>query len=917
LPPCPSAPLECSLELEPLDWFWATWRRREPLVRPAPSPFDKAEALRRLRSIVNAPHSWNWPWHKAGLSVSLTLEEAHFWLTAMTLATQRDDARGIPKTLETQNFTGEITLEETEAMLRASRWTTREIAIPLANLFSPAEIVARMQSVEQFVRNNASHAWGVAAELRGLAVGLGEYLLPYLTVEEARTLRDQLRPALKPANWPASHLEMPPLAFSLAARLGMHAELRALVESWPDDRYSAQAWLDHYQHPQEMVFGLGDPAQVQHHMRRLRLRLSLPTYIRAWLAHTEYGALDYVRDTILAMTNREEAEKLLAELGRAKAPETAVVMLDLVLNSRAPRAARAWLEANPGHAVAGLLPLAAGRGRLSEAAVDFLRSLRHRGAEPLLRAAVEAQPPEVAGALREILLEVPEERVPAFDDATTPDWLRQAVAGLSLLSLEWTNVPDLPPVLVGDRRLNAGQTAALLTALAKSSPTKPHPLVTAVKAHADRASLDTFAWKLFQRWLGDGAPSKEKWALVAVGLLGSDPAALKLAPLVRAWPGESQHQRAVLGLECLRAIGTDTALMQINGIAQKVAFKGLKARAMECMEAIAADRGLTRAELEDRIVPDCDLDERGSREFDYGPRRFRFVLGPQMKPMVREEGGRLRPNLPDPTSKDDPKLAGEAREEWKLLKKQVGEVAKIQAYRLEQAMVTGRRWPRGEFESLLVRHPLMTNLARLLVWGCFDVDGRLAASFRLTEDQTYADVNDDTFRLPEEARIGIVHPLQLGEEERAAWGELLSDYEIAPPFPQIGRPVFHLEPGEAEKTEIPRYQGVKVPALSLVGTLQRLDWLRGIPEDAGVFHEHAKPFHGANVTAILEYADGVPVGYIEGWADQVLEHCYFTPGIYIPVIYPGRRNMIPLGQVDPVVISEVLSDLNTIAAKGN
>src|SRR5262249_29537535 len=270
-----------------------------------------------------------------------------------------------------------------------------------------------------------------------------------------------------------------------------------------------------------------------------------------------------------------------------------------------------------------------------------------------------------------------------------------------------------------------------------------------------------------------------------------------------------------------------------------------------------------------------------------------------------------------PASKDDPQLAEQAREAWKLLKKQVGEVAKIQAYRLEQAMVTGRRWNRPDFETLLVRHPLMTHLTRLLVWGSFDAAGRLSAAFRVTEDQTCAGVNDDPFALPDNACIGVVHPLQLDEAERAAWGELLSDYEIAPPFPQLGRPVFHLEPGEAEQLEIPRHRGVKVPALSLVGTLQRLDWMRGIPEDGGCFSEHVKPFYGANVTAILEYADGVPVGYMEGWDDQVLEHCYFPPGIYIPVIYPGRRDQVPLGRVDPVVISEVLSDLALVASKGS
>src|SRR5262245_58366629 len=81
LPSCPAAPPDRFLGLEPLDWFWATWRRPEPLVRPAPPPFDKAQALRRLRTTLTTAQVWSSPWQKAGLSVSLTREEAHFWLT--------------------------------------------------------------------------------------------------------------------------------------------------------------------------------------------------------------------------------------------------------------------------------------------------------------------------------------------------------------------------------------------------------------------------------------------------------------------------------------------------------------------------------------------------------------------------------------------------------------------------------------------------------------------------------------------------------------------------------------------------------------------------------------------------------------------------------------------------------------------
>jgi hypothetical protein len=349
--------------------------------------------------------------------------------------------------------------------------------------------------------------------------------------------------------------------------------------------------------------------------------------------------------------------------------------------------------------------------------------------------------------------------------------------------------------VIDGRKVDAAQGQAVLAALAQSTLGSPQELVTAVKAHADRGSLDAFAWALFERWLTEGAPPKAKWAMGALGLLGSDATALKLAPLVRAWPGAGQHPRAVLGLECLRAIGTDAALMQLSGIAQKVSFSGLKAKAAEMMEAIAQERGLSRAEMEDRVVPDCDLDERGSRTFDFGPRRFRLALGPELKPMVRDEAGTLKDDLPWPGAKDDPALAGASLKAWKQLKKQVRAVAKVQAERLEQAMVSGRRWTPAGFESLLVRHPLMINLVRLLLWGGYNERGKLVATFRVTEERDYTDVKEAPYRPGGIARVGVVHPVHLTDEQRSAWGEIFGDYEIIPPFPQLGRAVHRLEPG--------------------------------------------------------------------------------------------------------------------------
>src|SRR5262249_60700356 len=108
---------------------------------------------------------------------------------------------------------------------------------------------------------------------------------------------------------------------------------------------------------------------------------------------------------------------------------------------------------------------------------------------------------------------------------------------------------------------------------------------------------------------------------------------------IGACPSERPSRRPAFGLECLRAIGSAAALMQLHSLAQRVPSPSLREKAAGMMEAIARDRGLSRAELEDRVVPDCGLDERGSRVFDFGPRQFRFALGPDLKPMVRDESG--------------------------------------------------------------------------------------------------------------------------------------------------------------------------------------------------------------------------------------------------------------------------------------
>lgn len=259
------------------------------------------------------------------------------------------------------------------------------------------------------------------------------------------------------------------------------------------------------------------------------------------------------------------------------------------------------------------------------------------------------------------------------------------------------------------------------------------------------------------------------------------------------------------------------------------------------------------------------------------------------------------------------------------MKKTVADVAKIQGARLEQAMVGGRRWSGDDFAALLAGHPLQRHLVRLLVMGVY-ADGRVTATFRLTEEGDLSDADDAPFVLPPDATVGIVHPLDVEPPVAAAWGELLADYEVVPPFAQLGRPVREVLPAELDLDDLDRFAPHRIPPGPMVRILEAAEWERGAPQDGGVYALHAKHFPGADQTAVVEYEDGLWAGYVTEAGPQRLTHVYVLPG-RVPAADLGwgldrhgqyqDTTFRPLRwrDVDPIVRSEVLGDLEQLVAK--
>jgi Domain of unknown function (DUF4132) len=574
----------------------------------------------------------------------------------------------------------------------------------------------------------------------------------------------------------------------------------------------------------------------------------------------------------------------------------AVVLHALRNRQQAKSAALAWLRAHAATASAVAIPMAFGNDRKQRGDAAYaLRWLAQNGFESTVRDAAASHGRKAVAAL-EILLDAD-----------------------PLLALP-ARMPKLPSFFVASslRRpvLRSGGAALPVTAmehigsmLAISTLEAPYVGLDLVREACTPVSLAEFAWDVFEAWQHAGSPGSENWAFHALGLLGNDETARRLAPLIRAWPGEAKHQRAVKGLDLLAAIGTDVALMHLNGIATHSTHKPLQRHAKEKIAAVADARGLTATELADRLVPDLGLDEQGRLVLDFGPRQFFIGFDESLKPFVKDTQGARLKDLPKPLKSDDAALADAATDRFKQMKKDAKAVASLQVVRLELAMIDRRRWSATDFKLFFLEHPLMRHLAARLLWGVYAGGGTLQTAFqtafRVAEDWTLADAEDNTTTLSNDASVGVVHVLEMPQPMQAAFDRVFTDYKILQPFKQLGRETYTLTEVERNSSRITRFEHKVVATGSVVGLINR-GWERGEAEDGWVGRVSKRV--SENLEVELELDPGTIVGDISHQPKQKL------PGITLRKVGTwGDDGRVTFDQLHPIIASEVLRDVELLA----
>ena len=591
---------------------------------------------------------------------------------------------------------------------------------------------------------------------------------------------------------------------------------------------------------------------------------------------------------------------------------------------------QAWLSAWPEHAATALLPAALGPDGPEQ--LDAVAALRHLDAK----------------GQRELLLAVAQRYAGASADASAGAEVEHALLAALIqdpLALYPSKIAKLPefwqpqqwqrPQLHSGQALPDAAVDALGQMLSFARPAGVYAGLAQAMAACTRESLSAFAWDLFSAWLAAGSPAKDNWAFTALGLLGDDLAVHKLAPLMRAWPTDGASARATLGLHAMAELGSDSALRLVADLGADTMPKGLRALAQALLQMAADERGLSAEDLEDRLVPDLGLDARGQTQLDFGARQFLLVLDENLKPFLRKlEGGKPGARLksfPAKNASDAPEKAQAASERYKAIKAQAEAVAKVQIRRLELAMVAGRCWSRADFELLYVRQPLLRQLASRLIWGVFEDHGetadaatvqatsprqrpeRLLQALRLSDDGELSTADDASWAWPEGEgeggagdglRMGLIHPMELNEAERAAFAQLLADYELMQPFEQLARwtaPAMAPEARDAHVATLSApdrsYSPFRLLALKTRG------WT--LSNDGGIGWSGATRELGEGLCVHLWVSPGVDMYEVRSAPPQQLNGLELRKS--------GPDQTVSWAALDPLAFSEVLRELAYLA----
>lgn len=233
----------------------------------------------------------------------------------------------------------------------------------------------------------------------------------------------------------------------------------------------------------------------------------------------------------------------------------------------------------------------------------------------------------------------------------------------------------------------------------------------------------------------------------------------------------------------------------LRGQAEALSDPNLKGYVSKKLEEYRKESKISNAEFDDLAVPTFDFEPDGTRTFDFGARQIVMTVRGRDDISFIDNTDPKKPRIfqkfPPSRKTDDPDKYAAARAQYKHIGENLRRSLREQNSRMLMAMVTGRKWRLKLWQRYIGSHPLLSHLARRLVWKVLDSKNNIVATVMVDGDGKFLDLDYEEFVMGKRKyQLGIVHPMELAEQVRQDWIDQLVDFEIIQPFEQINRTIY-------------------------------------------------------------------------------------------------------------------------------
>lgn len=346
--------------------------------------------------------------------------------------------------------------------------------------------------------------------------------------------------------------------------------------------------------------------------------------------------------------------------------------------------------------------------------------------------------------------------------------------------------------------------------------------------------FEVYVNELFDRWALTDPKKKRYWVFYVASSYGGAAIIDKLEDQITQWQQREWDEPTCEALWALGLSPLPQAALVVDRVSRRFRSGQVRKTANAILDALAAQKKMTRGELIDLAIPGYGFRENMERYIDYGERGFRVRLTPNFEFEAFKKNGKTFTRFPRPGKKDDKAKAAAVYDAYKELKKQIRTTVGSQKQRMEQMLAVFREWEAAAWVQLFTKNVVMCQFAISLVWGVYG-NGELVQAFRYLGNGAFCTEDGGEYKIPGHAKIRLVHPVEITEKSRKAWGEQFLREKIGQPFEQVDRTVYTLGEAEAGQRALLRFEGRSVEGKFLDYKLLEMDWYRGPMEDGNHF----------------------------------------------------------------------------------